>query len=122
MYALRIDEEESLLELTVRENLDEDQLRNMLKDLKQTRRKLVKGYKLLIILPDELRQGNIDEKEKIDLSVYMAKLKGLKQVVLQTPEKNSPNINRLKEVYNDLSVRVSITHSLIESQKILGLF
>lgn len=121
MYAMKMDEEQSLLELTIDNNLNEDELRVMLADLKQTRRKFSDGYRLLIILPEDLRQGNIDETEKIDLSVYMAKLTGLKQVVLQTPEEDSPNVRRLKEIYNGLSIRVSVTHNSIESQKKLGL-
>jgi len=121
MYALKMNEKESILELTIDQNLNEDELRIMLKDLKHTRRKFSDGYRLLIILPEELRQGNIDETEKIDLSVYMAKLTGLRQVVLQTPEKNSVNVERLKEIYNGLSIRVNITHNSIESQKKLDL-
>ncbi len=121
MYAMKMDEKESILELTIGKNLNEDELRIMLKDLKHTRRKISNNYSLLIILPEDLREGNIDEKEKIDLSVYMAKLKGLRQVVLQTPEKNSANVERLKEIYRELSIRVSVTHNSIESQKKLGL-
>jgi hypothetical protein len=121
MYAMKMDEKESILELTIDQNLNEDELRIMLKDLKHTRRKISDSYSLLIILPEELREGNIDEREKIDLSVYMAKLTGLKQVILQTPEKNSANVERLKEIYKELSIRVSVTHNSIESQKKLGL-
>lgn len=121
MYALQLHEQESLLKLTIDENIDEDELRMMLKDLKHTRRKIVNDYKLLIILPDELRKGNIDEKEKIDLSVYMAKLTGLREVVLQTTETNSSNVKRLKEVYKELSIKVSVTQNSIETQKKLGL-
>lgn len=121
MYALQMVEKESLLKLTIDENLDEDELRIMLKDLKHTRRNITDNYRLLIILPEELRQSNIDEKEKIDLSAYMAKLTGLRQVVIQTPEKNSPNVKRLKEIYKELSIRVSVTHDSIETQKKLGL-
>lgn len=121
MYALQMIEKESLLKLTIEENLNEDDLRSMLKELKHTRRNITKNYRLLIILPQELRQSNIDEKEKIDLSVYMAKLKGLKQVVLQTPDKDSPNVQRLREIYSELSIRVSVTHDHIETQKKLGL-
>lgn len=122
MYAMKMDEKDSLLELTIDKNLNEDELRIMLRDLKHLRRTLSTDYKLLIVLPEELRQGNIDEKEKIDLSVYTAKLKGLKQVVLQTPDKNSQNVKLLKEIYTQLSIRVSVTHNSIESQKKLGLF
>ena len=68
------------------------------------------------------KQEEADENEKIDLSIYMAKLKGLRQVVLQTSEKNSSNVERLKDIYNDLSIRVSVTHNFIDSQKKLGLF
>lgn len=121
MYAMKMDEKESILELTIDQNLNEDELRIMLKDLKHTRRKISDSYSLLIILPEELREGNIDEREKIDLSVYMAKLTGLKQVILQTPEKNSANVERLKEIYKELSIRVSVTHNSLESQKKLGL-
>lgn len=121
MYALQMIEKESLLKLTLDENLNEDELRMMLKDLKHARRKINDDYRLLIILPEELRQSNIDEKEKIDLSVYMAKLKGLRQVVLQTPEKDSANVKRLTEIYKELSIRVSVTHNSIETQKKLGL-
>lgn len=121
MYAMKMDEKESILELTIDQNLNEDELRIMLKDLKHIRRTINDNYSLLIILPEELRQGNIDEKEKIDLSVYMAKMAGLKQVVLQTPEKNSANVKLLKEIYNELSIRVSVTHNSIDSQKKLGL-
>lgn len=121
MYAMKMDEKESILELTIDQNLNEDELRIMLKDLKHTRRKISDSYSLLIILPEELREGNIDEREKIDLSVYMAKLKGLRQVVLQTPEKNSANVERLKEIYRELSIKVSVTHNSIDSQKKLGL-
>lgn len=120
MYALKMDEKQSILELTLHNNLNEDQLRLMLKDLKYFRRQITKSYRLLIILPEELREGNIDEREKIDFSAFMAKLKGLSQVVLQTSEKNSPHVNRLKEIYQKLSIRVSVTHDSIESQKILG--
>lgn len=120
MYALKMDEKQSILELTLHNNLNEDQLRLMLKDLKYFRRQITKSYRLLIVLPEELREGNIDEREKIDLSAFMAKLKGLRQVVLQTSEKNSPHVNRLKEIYQKLSIRVSVTHDSIESQKILG--
>jgi len=122
MYALQIHEKESLLKLTIDENIDEDELRLLLKDLKQTRKHFVSGYNLLIVLPEELRKSNIDEKEKIDLSAYTAKLRGLKQVVLQTPDMNSSNVERLKEIYNELSIRVSVTHNSIDSQKKLGLF
>lgn len=122
MYALQIHEKESLLQLTIDKNLDEDELRILLKELKHTRRKFSDGYRLLIILPEQLRNGNVDENEKIDLSIYMAKLKGLRQVVLQTSEKNSSNVERLKDIYNDLSIRVSVTHNFIDSQKKLGLF
>lgn len=121
MYALQMMEKESILKLTIEDNLDEDTLRLMLKDLKHKRRSISDQYRLLIILPQELRQSNIDEKEKIDLSVYMAKMTGLKQVILQTPEKNSENVRRLKEIYKGLSIRVSVTHNSIETQKRLGL-
>lgn len=121
MYALQMVKEESLLELTINENLNEDQLRVLLEDIRQARRKFSNGYRLLIIFPDKLRQANIDEREKIDLSIYTARMKGLKQVVLQTPEKNSPAVKRLQELYSGLSIPVSIAHDSIESQKILGL-
>lgn len=121
MYSMKMDEKESILELTIDQNLTEDELRILLKDLKHTRRKIRGTYRLLIKLPEELRQSNTDEKEKIDLSIYMAKLTGLRQVVLQTHEKNSLNVERLKEIYKDLSIRVSVTHNSIDSQKILGL-
>lgn len=122
MYALQIHEKESLLKLTINENINEDELRIMLKDLKEIRKKFTNGYNLLIVLPEELRKSNIDEREKIDLSAYTAKLKGLKQVVLQTPDINSSNVERLKEIYNELSIHVSVTHNHIDSQKKLGLF
>lgn len=122
MYALQMVEKEALLKLTIDENLNEDELRLMLNDLKQTRRKITSNYRLLIVLPEELRKSNIDEQEKIDLSVYMGKMKGLRQVVLQTPETNSENVKRLTQIYSELSIKVSVTHSSIESQKKLGLF
>ena len=115
MYALQIFEEASLLKLTVEDNLDEDQLREMLKDLKHTRRKFNGAYRLLIVLPNMLRAGNIDEREKIDLNVFLAKLKGLKQVILQTPEKGSANVERLKQIYSGLSIKVSVTHNEFET-------
>lgn len=121
MYAMTLDEKESILELSIENNLNEDELRNLLRDLKHFRRKITSSYKLLIILPNDLRQSNIDENEKIDFSVYMAKLKGLKQVVLQTPEKDSANVQRLKQIYNELSIRVNVTHNFLESQKRLGI-
>lgn len=121
MYALQMVEKESLLKLTIDENINEDEVRIMLRELKHVRRKITTGYRLLIILPEELRQSNIDEREKIDLSAYMAKLTGLKQVVLQTPEKNSANVKRLKQIYSELSILVNVTHNSIESQKKLGL-
>lgn len=82
MYDMNLDEEKSVLELSIECNLTEDELRHMLRELRHFRQRIKKDYKLLVVLPDDLRPSNIDENEKIDLSVYLAKLKGLRQVVL----------------------------------------
>lgn len=121
MYAMTLNEKEALLELSIEENLNEDELKGMLIELKHFRRKIKTNYRLLIILPNNLRTGSIEEDLKIDFSAFMAKLKGLKHVVLQTPEKNSANVDRLKKIYSELSIRVNITHSFFESQKRLGI-
>lgn len=122
MYALKIDENDSILELTVEDNLNEDDFRTLLRDLRHHRRQFTKGYKFLIILPPDMREGNIDEREKIDLNAYAAKLRGLKQVILQTPDRNSPHVEKLRDIYRSLSIKVCITHDHIESQKRLGVF
>lgn len=56
-------EKESLLKLTIVENLDEDELRIMLKDLKHTRRNIIDNYRLLIILP----HNSIETQKKLGL-------------------------------------------------------
>lgn len=121
MYDMNLDEEKSVLELSIECNLTEDELRHMLRELRQFRQRIKKDYKLLVVLPDDLRPSNIDENEKIDLSVYLAKLKGLRQVVLQTGDKNSASVMRLKQIYSELNIKVNVTSSTYESHKKLGL-
>ncbi len=121
MYDMNLDEEKSVLELSIDCNLTEDELRHMLRELRHFRQRIKKDYKLLVVLPDDLRPSNIDENEKIDLSVYLAKLKGLRQVVLQTGDKNSTSVMRLKQIYSELNIKVNVTSSTYESHKKLGL-
>lgn len=121
MYDMNLDEEKSVLELSIECNLTEDELRHMLRELRHFRQRIKKDYKLLVVLPDDLRPSNIDENEKIDLSVYLAKLKGLRQVVLQTGDKNSASVMRLKQIYSELNIKVNVTSSTYESHKKLGL-
>lgn len=121
MYAMNLDEEQSVLELSIERNLTEDELRHMLRELRQLRQRIKKDYKLLVVLPDDLRSSNIDENEKIDLSVYLAKLKGLRQVVLQTEDKNSSSLMKLKQIYSELNIKVNVTKNTYESHKKLGL-
>lgn len=121
MYAMNLDEEQSVLELSIECNLTEDELRHMLRELRHFRQRIKKDYKLLVVLPDDLRSSNIDENEKIDLSVYLAKLKGLRQVVLQTEDKNSSSLMKLKQIYSELNIKVNVTKNTYESHKKLGL-
>lgn len=124
MYRLVINTQDALLKLSLSGSPDPRELEKIFSKIENARGQFEQGYRLWIILPENLRTVQLDEPGKLDLMVYTGKASGLQKVVIEAPPKcpaTKKVVALLHSIYKGLNVPINLVNDKAEALKSLGL-
>jgi len=124
MYRLAINTQDALLKLSLSGSPEPRELKKIFNKIEDARSQFSDGYKLWLVLPENLRTVQLDEPGKLDLMVYAGKANGLQEVVIEaSPEcpDTQKVVDLLHSIYKDLNVPINLATDKAEALKSLGL-